>query len=136
MNPRGMWARVAALAGLLLAGVGSTHAEPFNSQDLWWAGSQENGWGLSISQQGDSLFTVLYVYDTAGRRQWVVMPDARWNAAFTSVTGALYIPSGSAYTTYDPSRFVVGATVGTASIDFAGTNAATLRYTINGASGI
>src|SRR5213592_3203995 len=104
----------------LLAG-GGARAQPMNYQDLWWAGSQENGWGLSISQQGSSLFVVLYVYDPAGRPQWVVMPDPQWNAAYSSVSGALYVPSGSSYASYDPSRFVVGASVGTATIDFAGT---------------
>lgn len=120
---------------LLLGGSGLARAQPLNYQDLWWAGSQENGWGLSISQQGSALFTVLYVYDSAGRAQWVVMPDARWNASFNSVTGALYVPSGSSFASYDASRFAVGASVGTATIDFAGTNKATLRYTLNGASG-
>jgi hypothetical protein len=123
-----------ALAATLLAGMGA-RAQPMNYQDLWWAGSQENGWGLSISQQGSSLFVVLYVYDSAGRPQWVVMPDPQWNAAFNSVTGALYVPTGASYASYDPARFVVGPSVGSATIDFSGTGAATLRYTLNGASG-
>ena len=119
----------------LAVGVTTVRAQPLNYQDLWWAGSQENGWGLSIAQQGSALFTVLYIYDAAGRAQWVVMPSAQWNAAFSSVSGDLYIPSGSPYTTYDPARFAAGNPVGRATIDFAGTNDATLRYTINGVSG-
>lgn len=127
--------RLLTWVAFLAVGITGARAQPLNYQDLWWAGSQENGWGLSISQQGSSLFTVLYVYDAAGRPQWVVMPDARWNAAYTSVSGSLYIPSGSPYSSYDPSRFVPGSAVGSATIDFADTNTATLRYTINGASG-
>ena len=118
-----------------LLAAATARAEPLNYQDLWWAGSQENGWGMSISQQGSSLFTVLYVYDASGNPQWVVMPQAAWNSTFTSVTGSLYIPSGSPYSSYDASRFVANSAVGTASIDFASTNNATLRYTINGVSG-
>src|SRR5690349_6136608 len=118
-----------------LLAAATARAEPLNYQDLWWAGSQENGWGMSISQQGSSLFTVLYVYDASGNPQWVVMPQAAWNSTFTSVTGSLYIPSGSPYSSYDASRFVANSAVGTASIDFANTNNATLRYTINGVSG-
>src|SRR5258708_8264181 len=98
MNPRGMWARVAALAGLLLAGVGSTHAEPFNYQDLWWAGSQENGWGLSISQQGSTLFTVMYIYDAAGKPRLVVMPGGTWNAANNTYSVSRYSPTRHAVT--------------------------------------
>jgi hypothetical protein len=110
-------------------------AAPLNYQDLWWAGTAENGWGMSITQQGNALFTVLYVYDAAGRPQWVVMPAAEWNAASTTINGALYIPTGSSYAAYDPGRFAAGASVGTASVEFTGTNAAILRYTINGRSG-
>ena len=69
-----MLSRIAMVLALVLAGMGTPRAQPLNYQDLWWAGNQENGWGLSISQQGSALFTVLYVYDAAGNAQWVVMP--------------------------------------------------------------
>lgn len=128
-------ARLVALLILALGAAGGARAQPLNYQDLWWAGPQENGWGLSISQQGSALFTVLYVYDAAGRPQWVVMPDGRWDAGYTSFTGALYVPSGSPFDAYDASRFVAGAAVGSATIEFAGADSATLRYTLGGASG-
>ena len=128
--------RIARVIGACLAmWFGNASAQALNYQDLWWAGPQENGWGLSISQQGSTLFVVLYIYDAAGKPQWVVMPDARWNTAFDSVSGSLYQPTGSPLSNYDASRFVVGAAVGTATIDFASTSSATLRYTVNGASG-
>ena len=31
-----------------------------NYADLWWAGDSENGWGLSIHQHGNNLFTALH----------------------------------------------------------------------------
>ena len=127
--------RAAALAVLLLAFAGALRAGPLNYQDLWWGGPEENGWGLSISQQGTTLFIVLYVYDADGAPQWVVMPEARWNPDFTAVTGPLYVPAGTPFSAYDASRLVVGAPVGSASIEFAGTSAATLRYSVNGATG-
>jgi hypothetical protein len=40
----------------------------------------------------DLLFNVFYVYDSAGKPQWVVMPGGTWNAAFSAFTGPLYIP--------------------------------------------
>jgi hypothetical protein len=130
-----MLARVAALCGLLAAGLGSPQAAPLNYQDLWWAGSQENGWGVSIAQQGETLFAVMYIYDSAGKPRWVVMPGGSWNAANTAYSGALYIPSGSPLSNYDVTRFAAGASVGNATLEFAGGNAATLKYTIDGVSG-
>ena len=128
-----MFARVLLMLWLCCAA--GARAQALSYQDLWWAGSQENGWGLSISQQGSTLFAVMYIYDAQGRPQWVVMPGGTWNAAGTSYSGALYIPSGSSYASYDAARFSAGAAVGNATLEFNGTGAATLRYTINGVSG-
>ena len=130
-----MLARIVAAAGLLLASAAASAAGPFNYQDLWWAGSQESGWGLSISQQGTTLFSVMYIYDAAGKPRWVVMPGGTWNAANTAYSGALYSPTGTPFSSYDVTRFVPGASVGNATLEFAGSSAATLRYTIDGVSG-
>ncbi len=108
---------------------------PANYQDLWWAGSQENGWGMSIAQHGATLFSALYVYDDLGRPLWVVMPGGAWNAAFTAFAGPLYIPSGAWYGNYDASRLLPGAAVGAATLTFTGSGTATLDYTINGVAG-
>lgn len=110
-------------------------AGPANYQDLWWAGTQENGWGMSITQHGSMLFNALYVYDDLGRPLWVVMPGGSWNAAFTAFSGPLYIPSGSWFGNYDASRLAVGAPVGAATLTFTGPGTATLDYTINGVTG-
>ncbi len=108
---------------------------PANYQDLWWAGSAENGWGMSITQHGAVLFCALFVYDGLGRPLWVVMPGGSWNPDFTAFTGALYIPSGSWYGNYDASRLVAGASVGTATLAFTSAGTATLSYNINGVAG-
>jgi hypothetical protein len=108
---------------------------PPNYQDLWWGGTAENGWGMSLTQHGGMLFGALYIYDDQGRPQWVVMPGGSWNAGFTAFTGALYIPSGSWLGAYDPSRFSAGAAVGNATITFTSASTATLDYTINGVTG-
>jgi hypothetical protein len=108
---------------------------PASYQDLWWAGPQENGWGLSITQHGATLFVAFYIYDAQGRAQWVVMPGGTWNATFTAFTGALYIPSGSYFGNYNSAAFVANASVGSATLAFSGPATATLAYTINGVSG-
>ena len=108
---------------------------PNNYTDLWWAGTQENGWGMSITQHGAKIFAAMYIYDPQGRPVWAVLPDGTWNAANTTYTGALYAPTGSWFGNYDASRVVVGASIGTASLNFDSLNSATLTYTINGVSG-
>lgn len=119
--------------GMFKASVPATG--PASYQDLWWAGPQENGWGVSIVQRGRSLFASMYIYDSAGRPQWVALLGGTWNADFTAYTGPLYIPQGSSFAAYDASRFVVGAPVGTATLTFANANTARLDYTIGGVSG-
>ena len=108
---------------------------PPSYQDLWWAGQAENGWGMSLSQHGASMFGAFYVYDAQGRPTWMVMPGGAWNAGFTAITGALFIPTGSWFGAYDASRLVAGASVGTATITFTSASTATLSYTVNGVSG-
>jgi len=108
---------------------------PDDYQDLWWAGSSENGWGMSITQHGATIFAALFVYDATGQPLWLVMPGGTWNAAFTQYTGALYIPTGSWFGAYDASRFAANASVGSATLTFTGPGSATLAYTINGVSG-
>ncbi len=108
---------------------------PSNYQDLWWAGEQEDGWGMSLTQHGSMIFGAMYIYDDAGNPLWVVMPGGTWNAAFTRFTGQLYIPSGTPFSSYDVSRFDGRASVGTATLDFTSASSATLSYTIQGRSG-
>ena len=108
---------------------------PASYQDLWWAGPQENGWGVSIVQRGRSLFASMYIYDEAGRPQWVALLGGTWNADFSAYTGPLYIPQGSSFAAYDPSRFVVGDPVGTGTLTFSNANTARLDTTIRGVSG-
>ncbi|HEY6854554.1 MAG TPA: hypothetical protein VI139_09905, partial [Gemmatimonadales bacterium] len=106
-----------------------------NYQDLWWAGAQENGWGMSIAQHGSTLFSAMFVYDAAGKPMWVVMPGGSWDASGTAYSGALYSPTSAWFGSYDSARFTAGPSVGNATLTFTGANAATLSYTINGTSG-
>ena len=108
---------------------------PDNYQDLWWAGQQENGWGMSLTQHGSTIFGAFFVYDAQGRPTWYVLPGGTWNSGFTTYSGALYAPTGSWFGNYDTSRLVVGAPVGNASVTFTSRNSATFNYTINGVTG-
>lgn len=111
-------------------------AAPANPwQDVWWSGDAENGWGMSVVQHRDLLFSIIYAYDDAGKAVWYVMPSGSWNDAHTAFTGDVYVPRGSPYYNYDASRFDIGASLGRATITFAGANAASLDYTLRGVSG-
>jgi lysyl endopeptidase len=101
--------------------------------DLWF-NPAENGWGMSVSQHGQTQFVVLYIYDNNGQPLWVSMPGGTWTNNFTTYTGAVYIPNGPPYSNYVPGVFRANAPVGTVSITYGATNA-TISYTINGASG-
>jgi hypothetical protein len=105
-------------------------------QDLWWSGIGENGWGMSVVQHRDVLFSIIYAYDNAGKAVWYVMTNGEWNAAHTAFSGLVYVPKGSPLAAYDASRFDIGAPVGSLTLTFNNqANDATLDYTINGVTG-
>ncbi|HUQ29227.1 MAG TPA: hypothetical protein VM051_11585 [Usitatibacter sp.] len=111
-------------------------AAPTNPwQDLWWSGPAENGWGMSIVQHRDMLFSIVYAYDETGKPAWYVMPSGQWNDAHTAFSGDVFIPKGSPYTSFDAARFDIGASAGRATITFDAANHATLDYSIKGAVG-
>jgi hypothetical protein len=126
---------VAATFGRGMYKVSVAPGGPPSYQDLWWAGSAENGWGMSLTQHGSQIFGAFYIYDAQGQPLWVVMPGGTWGPGFSSFSGALYIPAGSWFGAYDASRLVAGASVGTATITFTSASTAQLAYTINGVSG-
>ncbi len=104
-------------------------------QDLWWSGQAENGWGMSIIQHDDILFSVIYAYAANGQPTWWAMPGGTWNAAHTVYSGALYEPSAAPYSAYDTSKFIPGAAVGTAAMDFSDPSNVKLDYVIAGIAG-
>jgi len=104
-------------------------------QDMWWAGAEENGWGISIVQHDDRLFAVLYAYDDRGQPTWWVIPVGTWNAARTAFSGAVYAPRGSPFHAYDATRFEVGAPVGEATLTFESPGRVMLEYSIAGTRG-
>ncbi len=108
-----------------------------NYSDMWWAGTAENGWGMSIQQHASGVqFNALYVYDSAGQPRWYVMPGGVWSDGFTSYSGPLYQPSGNPLNQYQASAFEPGIAVGAATVRFSGSNqVADLSYTIDGLSG-
>ena len=85
-------------------------------QDMWWGGIAESGWGLSFSQQGPSVFPVVFAYDARGEPTWYAVlstiggPNTSWNYHRWGNYG--YSPTSAPYHAYDASRFRLGPPVG------------------------
>jgi len=119
---------IAAAASLPAVATTST-----NYSDLW-ATPGEDGWGLNISQQADTLFGTFFVYGAGNLAIW-------YSATFTyqstgsngAVTygGDLYLTTGPAIgTPYNPA--LVGyRQVGLATLEFGDDAHALLRYTVD-----
>lgn len=99
--------------------------------DLWWAGSQEDGWGMNIAQQGRVLFPVWYTYDASGKAVFFAVPGGTWNGS--TFTGDIYSTVASPWlgAPYDPSLFRANL-VGSMTLSFVDQSNAVMRYTVNG----
>lgn len=101
------------------------------TNDLWWATSAENGWGLNIAQQGRVLFPVWYTYDAAGKPTFFTAQSGSWNGTVWS--GTVYSHTASAWLGVPFNASLSKATsVGTISLDFSDASNATMTYTVNG----
>jgi hypothetical protein len=106
-----------------------------NYQDLWWAtpAGSESGWGVNLTQQGDTIFATWFTYDTDGSPLWLSATASRTGSS--TFSGTLYRTSGPAFSAvpFDPSR-VTRTPVGTLALAFTNGDAATFAYTVNGVS--
>ncbi len=103
-----------------------------NVGDLWWGGeATQNGWGLNISQQYRTLFSVWYTYNQERKPIWYVMPGGTW--AGNSYSGALYSFKNSAWlgVPFNPVLRQLKSE-GSLKFDFSNANAATMTYNIEG----
>jgi hypothetical protein len=102
--------------------------------DLWWGGVKQDGWGIAVMQQTNTLFANWYTYDANGAPTWFVMPGGAWTDANT-YEGTLYRTTGSPWLgrTYDSSKLNT-LPAGWFRFKFAG-EAATFDYMIDGRPG-
>jgi len=129
----------ALFACAALACLPARAATPFSvdASDLWF-NPAEQGWGMNIAQQGDTVFLTLYVYGSDNKPVWYVassMVGARTGGVGdVRFVGDLFSTTGPAFNaaTFDPSK-VVAARVGSATLDIAGGTQGTLTYSVNGA---
>jgi serine protease len=90
----------------------------------WWWNASESGRGFSIEVQGNTLFMVGFLYDDAGNPVWVLSAGTMQSA--TRYSGRLVsVAGGQALNA--PYRAPAGTTdIGSVSVEFAGTDRATL----------
>jgi hypothetical protein len=94
--------------------------ERANFTSLWWSPARP-GWGFALSQQGESSFGVLFIYDSKGRPSWVVMASGV-EKSVGAFGGTLY-------------RAAHGAIeeVGSLSLKFSSASEGVLKYRLDGA---
>jgi hypothetical protein len=102
-------------------------------QALWWASpaGSENGWGINVAHQGDTLFVTWFTYDTDGSPMWLVMSDAT-RASEGVYSGALYRTTGPPFFNFTPGSAVGITQVGTASFAFTSPTRGTFSYSLGG----
>jgi YVTN family beta-propeller protein len=127
----------------VIDGAGTASAPPaaipaaFNVQGLWWRAPQgsESGWGVNLTQQGETLFATWFTYDGQGNGLWLVMSSGTRTVANT-YGGTLYQTTGPGFNEvpFDAAK-VARAPVGSATFAFSDADNGMFSYTVNGVSG-
>ncbi len=103
-----------------------------NYQDLWWktpAGS-ESGWGINLTQQGETIFATWFTYDHDHSAMWLTATANK--TAPGTYSGDLYRTTGPAFNAvpFNPSA-VIPTKVGSATFTFGDGNNGVFSYTVN-----
>jgi hypothetical protein len=96
--------------------------------DMWW-NPAESGWGVNITQQGDTIFATLFVYGPDNTPRWYT--GTLRPSGSIAYTGPMYVTTG----TYFGSQSFTGgpaSQVGNMTFNFATPYSGTLQYTVNG----
>ena len=124
------------LAATLLLGLGAAlpaSATTFSTDftDIWFVPS-EDGWGINLIQQGNTLFATLFVYAPDGSARWYIASQLNAGTGTTTFTGPLNETRGPTFTA-PFTGLTSNQPVGTMTISFSGPNRGALVYTVNGA---
>ena len=103
-----------------------------NYTALWW-NQAENGWGLNIDHQGNTLFATLYTYDPNGLATWYSMSDGA-KQSDGSYLGNLVATTGPAFNSspWNPNA-VARSVVGQMRLSFTDDKNGTLTYNVGNA---
>lgn len=109
----------------------------FSVDGLWWTRA-EPGWGLMVQRnQAGTVYANWHTFDENGKPVWFVMPNGQPTAERNTIEGEVYFPSGPPLSSapFDASFFKPNFPVGRFRLRFAGDDAGTFEYQINGRSG-
>jgi hypothetical protein len=112
---------------------GTNHATNPNFTDLWRGepASRENGWGVNIVHQGNTLFISWFTYDANGRGIWLYGVPARTGG--NTFAGDLTQNRGPVFSSTPWNlNAVVPTTVGTVTLAFSDASTGTFTYTFGG----
>jgi hypothetical protein len=125
-------AALTACLGLALPAAATTYSAT-DYTDLWGTVSPnlENGWGVNLIQQNDTIFATLFVYGTDNSARWYSASNLTSSNGGTSWTGGLAQTTGP-YFGAAWSANATATTVGTMTINFSDPNNGTLTYVVNG----
>lgn len=99
--------------------------------DLWFT-QGEDGWGLNVVQQYNTLFTTLYVYGPDSSPRWYFASDMKGSP--NSYNGQLYRTTGPVFSVSPFNRANVQVfAVGNMTLSFNSATTGTLTYTVDGA---
>jgi hypothetical protein len=93
------------------------------------AGSEE-GWGLELAHQRDTVFVSWFTYDLAGRDWWLTMSAQRQKPKVYS--GTLIETRGPSFAAEFKPSDLISTPVGSGTLTFSDANNATLDYTVKG----
>ncbi len=142
-RPSALGSRSAAVT-VTSDGVGSPQAfslsgtavASFNYEGLWWVDKgAEDGWGVNLAHQGDSVFATWYTYDTSGTAWWLSMLATKVAGTTGTFTGPILLSHGSAFNAmpFVPISGNVDVGSGTkGTLTFSDGGHASFDYTVNG----
>ena len=131
-----LWKSILAAFAVSLASItlpSIAHAN--NYQDLWW-NSDESGWGINISHQGDVMFATWFIYGPNSQPTWIFLSNAKRSGTLgnTFIGEIAQAMSGSPFSAvpFVPSTSANFRQVGSAKFVFSDARTGSLEYAIDG----
>jgi hypothetical protein len=114
-------------------GTTASRASATNYTDMWW-NAAESGWGINVTQQGDTIFATLFTYGPNRQGVWYVLANGA-KQSDGSYLGDLYRTTGPPFNA-SPFRgsSVVTTAVGTMRLRFSSGTTGTLDYSVTGSN--
>jgi hypothetical protein len=124
---------VAFFATLALSLPAAATSYSIDYTDLWWAGAQESGWGLQLTQLHDVIFATAFVYHSDRSAHWYSATLNPVGGSTNQYAGDLIESTGPwlGSPTFDPNS-VTRTTVGSMTITFSTPNSGSLTYSVGG----